>query len=495
MYNEIEKRGVAEAVSLAYDSKYGLITEDAIILKHLIAGRIKKPDFKYIKIFRKDNSLVMDITNGEAVVMQKSNDSEALLENDVTRVALESKSGEKFYEFSAPIITEKMVTAEKKKISENILFFTGSKIEYEPTKRGSIKIGISLKSVDKKIIETISISVLIIFVVIAVSLTISYHFVSVILRPIKKVTQVAMEIAKGDLTKYVDVKPNDEIGIMADNFNTMTLSLKKTIGELEELKLDLEHKVETRTTDLKSAMSEKDRLLHELESVNSELKSFAYIISHDLKAPLRAISTLSTWILDDYSSKFDDQGREQLNLLIGRAKRMHNLIDGVLKYSRAVQSKKNMVEVDLNRLVLDVMELLSIPKNIDINIENRLPSILCEKVRIEQVFQNVLSNAIKYIDKPKGEIIIDYVENGEYWRFSVSDNGPGIEEKHFERIFKMFQTLTPRDEYENTGIGLSVTKKIVELYGGKIWVESKFGLGSTFFFTLPVNAALESKSA
>ena len=123
--------------------------------------------------------------------------------------------------------------------------------------------------------------------------------------------------------------------------------------------------------------------------------------------------------------------------------------------------------------------------NIEITIENELPTIECEELHLMQVFQNLLSNAIKYIDKQNGQIRIGCVEEDGFWKFSIADNGPGIEEKHFERIFKMFQALSTRKDFEGTGVGLTVAKKIVELYGGKIWVESKIGEGSTFFFALP----------
>jgi len=262
---------------------------------------------------------------------------------------------------------------------------------------------------------------------------------------------------------------------------------------------ELEIQVQQRTAELKKAnealkaeITERKRveerraqLLNELESANQELKDFAYIVSHDLKAPLRAISSLVDWISTDYADKFDEEGKEMLSLLLGRAKRMQDLIDGVLQYSRIGRIRGEKVEVNLNELVAEVIDMIAPPENISIKVENELPSILFERTRIEQVFQNLLSNGVKFMDKPKGEIKIGCVEDGSYWKFSVADNGPGIEEKYFEKIFQIFQTLSPRDELESTGVGLSVVKKIVETYGGKIWVESKVGYGSTFFFTLP----------
>ncbi|UCC21888.1 MAG: PAS domain S-box protein [Planctomycetota bacterium] len=216
-----------------------------------------------------------------------------------------------------------------------------------------------------------------------------------------------------------------------------------------------------------------------------ELKDFAYIVSHDLKAPLRGIKTLADWISTDYADKLDEQGKEQMDLLLKRVERMHNLIDGVLQYSRVGRVTEEKVQVDLNELIPNVIDMVAAPENIEITVEDKLPVIECEQTRIMQVFENLLSNAVKYMDKPKGLIKIGCVQEDGFWKFSVADNGPGIEEQHFEKIFRIFQTLSSRDEFESTGIGLTVIKKIVELYGGKIWLESKVGEGSTFFFTLP----------
>ena len=238
-------------------------------------------------------------------------------------------------------------------------------------------------------------------------------------------------------------------------------------------------------TERKRAEERQAQLLQEVKSVNKELKDFAYIVSHDLKAPLRGIKTLTDWLATDYADKLDKNGREQMNLLMNRVQRMHNLIDGVLKYSRVGRVKEEKVKVNLNDLVSEVIDMVAPPENIEITVENQLPVVECEQIRIMQVFQNLLSNAIKYMDKPRGRIRIGCVEENEFWKFSVSDNGPGIEEKYFEKIFQMFQTLTPRDEFESTGIGLTVVKKIIEIYGGGILVESEVGNGTTFFFTLP----------
>jgi len=238
-------------------------------------------------------------------------------------------------------------------------------------------------------------------------------------------------------------------------------------------------------TERKEAERRQAELLEELEAANEELKEFAYIVSHDLKAPLRGIKTLAEWILADHGDKLGEQGREHMQMLLSRVQRMHKLIEGVLQYSRIGRVREKPTLLDLNELLPEIIDLLAPPPNIHIVIKRPLPTVEAEPTRITQVFQNLLSNAIKYMDKPTGHIEIDCVDDGEFWRFSVADNGPGIDEKYHQKIFQIFQTLSARDEYESTGIGLTIIKKIVELYGGRIWVESKPGQGSTFFFTFP----------
>ena len=252
---------------------------------------------------------------------------------------------------------------------------------------------------------------------------------------------------------------------------------------------------------VKERTERQTELLEKVDNINKELKDFASIVSHDLKAPLRGIKSLATWILDDCSDKLGEQANEQMNLLLGRVERMYNLIEGVLQYSRAGRTEEQTVQVNLDDFIPEAIDMLVPPENISITIEDTMPVIECAETHVMQLFQNLLSNAIKYMDKPKGQIKVGCVEQDGFWKFSIADNGPGIEEKHFEKIFKMFQALSVSEEFEGTGVGLTVAKKIVELYGGDIWVESKTGKGSTFYFTLPKqevganNAKLEANIA
>ncbi len=228
-----------------------------------------------------------------------------------------------------------------------------------------------------------------------------------------------------------------------------------------------------------------EQLLRQVADINEELSHFAYVVSHDLKAPLRGIKLLTEWLCTDYRDRLGEEARKNLDLLQGRVQRMHSLIDGILQYSRIGRTKDDVTKVDLGTLLPGIIDLIAPPEHITIRIDGRMPVIEGEKTRITQVFQNLLSNAVKYMDKPRGEVVVACAEDADAWTFSVSDNGPGIAEKYFDRIFKIFQTLAPRDQFESTGVGLALVKKIVEYYGGRIWVVSEVGQGSTFFFTVP----------
>lgn len=234
----------------------------------------------------------------------------------------------------------------------------------------------------------------------------------------------------------------------------------------------------------KRAEIRQTQLMKDLAIANQELKDFAYIVSHDLKAPLRGIASIADWLLSDYGDRLDEDGKEMLHLLGGRVRRMGDLINGVLQYSRLGRVPEENSYVDLNSLVAEVIDEIAPPPNIHISVETDLPTLLVGKTRIKQVFQNLISNGVKYMGKPEGEIRVGYRESNGSWQFYVADTGIGIEERHFDKVFQIFQTLTPRDQSESTGVGLAIVKKIVEFYGGNIWVTSQVGHGSTFFFTL-----------
>lgn len=233
-----------------------------------------------------------------------------------------------------------------------------------------------------------------------------------------------------------------------------------------------------------------------LEKINKELDQFAYIVSHDLKAPLRAINNLSVWIEEDLEGKMESDTKKNFDMLRGRILRLEALINGILQYSRAGRVKNEVADIDLNQFIPDIIQNLAPPENFKVSISKDLPHVVAERISLEQVFSNFISNAIKYNNNPNPEIIIEAEEKDSYYHFSVADNGPGIEPEFHQKIFVIFQTLQARDVVESTGVGLAIVKKIVEEQGGKVWVESDKGKGAKFCFTLPkleTAIAVESK--
>ena len=235
-------------------------------------------------------------------------------------------------------------------------------------------------------------------------------------------------------------------------------------------------------TDLKNLQLQKESLLKDLSRSNDELHEYAHVVSHDLKSPLRSIDALVSWLKEDNKGKFDEISLQNLGLIESTLEKMEQLISNILNYSSLDAESHQQELVNLNDMVSDLKEVLHIPKHISITIKSKLPEVYGDSTKFEQLFQNLLSNSIKFCDKERGVIEVDYIELESHHQFSVKDNGMGIEEKYHEKIFKIFNYL--KKSKDSSGIGLSIVKKIVNLYGGEIWVESELGAGATFYFTI-----------
>lgn len=220
-----------------------------------------------------------------------------------------------------------------------------------------------------------------------------------------------------------------------------------------------------------------------LKDRNSELDNFAYIVSHDLKAPLRAIANLSSWIEEDLEDVLTADTRHQMHLLRSRVHRMEALINGLLQYSRVGRMHSAIEQVDIEELLKDVIDSLAPPPDFSIKVMPGMPTLMTERLPLEQVFANLISNGIKHNQQPNGQIIISVQDLPAAYEFAVTDNGIGIKPEFHEKIFVIFQTLGSGEKVENTGIGLAIVKKIIEEKGGTITVESQLGKGATFRFT------------
>jgi PAS domain S-box-containing protein len=273
---------------------------------------------------------------------------------------------------------------------------------------------------------------------------------------------------------------------------TEFVHLKRQEGTWEQDKSGLENRVPRMEAEILLRSHElqdlNERLRHSeerLQAVNRELNDFATTVSHDLKAPLRAVAMLADLVRTDYADKLDEPGRDHLEQMVRRVGRMNRMIDGILQYSRLGRTEENPQPVPLAELVSAVVDDLAPPTDARVRIPPDLPVVYGEPVRLRQLFQNLIGNALKHSNQPQIEIRVEWADRGPMWEFSVADNGPGIEQRHFARIFKIFQTLAPKDKTDSTGIGLALVQRIVERAGGRVWVESRLGEGSTFRFTWP----------
>jgi len=223
----------------------------------------------------------------------------------------------------------------------------------------------------------------------------------------------------------------------------------------------------------------------ELQRSNKDLEQFAYVASHDLKAPLRGISNLATWIEESVEEHLDDENRSYMNLLQGRISRLESLLDGLLQYSRAGTEKLQIEMVDVGALVIDISDLLGASEK-GFKVESMPFNVKTDKTVINQVLHNLINNSIKHHHLAEGSINITHRETDKEHLISVCDDGPGIDPKMYDKVFQMFQTLRPRDEVEGSGMGLAIVKKLIERNKGRIWIESHEEVpGCSICFSMP----------
>lgn len=240
--------------------------------------------------------------------------------------------------------------------------------------------------------------------------------------------------------------------------------------------------IEEDITNKKLLETQKEELLESLAKSNKELEDYAQVVSHDLKSPLRSIHSLLSWIKEDNDKEFNKETLSYLNMIENKVEKMDHLIEGILTYAKIDKVEIGIEQINLQEIVENIINIIHIPQNVTVKITDELPTIEADKFRMQQLFQNLIGNAVTYIDKPVGVVEVGCEKKNNHYLFSIKDNGPGIAPENQEKIFKIFQSFTKHEG--STGIGLSIVKKIVETYKGKIWVESELGQGTTFFIKL-----------
>jgi len=237
------------------------------------------------------------------------------------------------------------------------------------------------------------------------------------------------------------------------------------------------------TLDACDAHQYQKELLAKLELQNKELSEYAHMVSHDLKSPLRSIDALTAWLKEDHEKDLGKEGVEKIELVRNNVAKMDALVGGILDYSTVGKNKKITTEINLNTMVNDLMNFIEIPNHINVELVDTLPNFNGDKHRIQQLFQNLIVNAIANNDKEKGWVKVGYNSKNQF--YYIKDNGKGIEKSYLKKIFKAFFKL--ENNPSSVGLGLSIVKKIVEVYNGKVWVESEISKGTTFYFTLKEN--------
>jgi len=239
---------------------------------------------------------------------------------------------------------------------------------------------------------------------------------------------------------------------------------------------------------LRAAVKVQKVLNEELSRRNAELRDFAHVVAHDLKAPVRAIASLVDCIELDHGGDLGGALRGQLSVLRGRASRLHELIAGILRYSEAGASRGQREVIDSGALARQLVGSFELPTQMQIEVAPELPYVVFDREELRDILAQLVGNAVRFMDKPTGRIRISCEDAGDAWRFCVSDNGPGIPEHLCERVFQIFQTVAPRDERECTGVGLAIVKKLVAQNGGSAWAVPERD-GSRFLFTVPKEPA------
>ena len=305
------------------------------------------------------------------------------------------------------------------------------------------------KSVQRTRAISFALTSLSIFVGSIISIFLAYRISTRIIGMVK----MANEIAAGNYEVHTKESGRDELSLLARSLNHMAHVLKENITLLQRK--------------------------------NQELDQFAHIVSHDLKAPLRGIDNVVSWIQEDHAGEISPKLTEYIEIIKGRLIRTENLIHGILSYARIGKEKQEKEEVDLNQLVDEISEAIIVKSGIKVIISSKLPKLFTEKVPLLQVFSNLIGNAVKHHDKKNGFIKVYHYEHLSHYEFFVEDNGPGIGKNYHNKIFVIFQTLHERDMVESTGVGLAIVKKILDDRNQKINIISDAGKGAIFSFTWP----------
>ena len=332
---------------------------------------------------------------------------------------------------------------------------------YIPETGWGITVNIDQDEVFQPIRDLQNLLLILFFISLLIAIIFSVIFSHQITHPILELTETTLKISQGNYQDKLKINSQDEIGQLAKAFNEMTENLLRSNQELKE-------EIITR------------------KNIEAEMEKFTYVSSHDLQEPLRTITSFSQLLEKKYKGKIDTEAQEYIDFIIIASVKMKNLISDLLSYSKISYEAKDFNQVDFNKITDYVISALKpdIEKSgAEIKFDT-LPVVRANYIQMIQLLKNLVQNSLKFKDQRKPEIHISAKNTNNEWLFTVSDNGIGIEKQYFNKVFVPFQQLSK--QYEGTGLGLTICRKIIEIHNGKIWIESEEGKGSTFYFTLPV---------
>lgn len=456
MSEEFRERGMLLSREFSQKVAEGILIEDREILDKFIAQLCESKDVLYVYIYDKSGLTLAQKVLFEGI--ENGSPPKAELDNiEIAGLLFDKTKHDTVMDISTPV-------------------------SYEDERVGYIRLGISLERIGEKVDKRILNSSILVAIFISIGLVMCFFFSRSLSKPISHLLEGVKKIGQGDLSHHVTVQNRDEIGELAVAFNQMTDDLRLKTTSIDNLK--------RAEADLKSFS---DRL----EESNRELTDFAYVASHDLQEPLRKVTGFGSRLKAKYADTVGEEGRDYIDRMMNAAARMQKLIEGLLDYSRVTTKARPFTPTDLSTVVHEVLSDLEIRiEQTGAKVElSDLPTVDADPLQMRQLFQNLIGNALKFNKPDQPPVVNVSAESpGSGTRddtsphnttITIKDNGIGFDEKYTDRIFGVFQRLHGRKEYEGTGIGLSVCKKIVERHGGSITAKSTPGKGSAFIITMP----------
>lgn len=513
MDRNLKRIGINAVKNLANNSELGLYAQNPAFLRPALQALSGDRSFAYAIVYNHKNEVLgAELSKGVPSAELKK------IPEPVLKAVLHgtdpigrnlSLNGRSIYEFILPVVISDKNSSKNNDVS---MFLDEATLPVTSVKEsgrriGYVRYGEGLEDYHATVVQTMLENLVILFLSLSAAFLFILVLASRITKPVEELAAISGAVSDGDLEQRINAVSNDEVGKLAISFNRMIAAIKQRDEELRAAHSELEMRVAERTCELtllnqslnveiaeririeqnlENTASILARKADDLEKSNKELDQFAYIAAHDLKAPLRAIANLANWIEEDLEGQLSEGTAKHMQMLQGRVQRLENLIEGILSYSKLGNQEKHYFEkVDTGEVTKTIVEMLSPRTGFTIAVTSPMPVFQGVRLFFDQVLSNLLSNALKYHDRDTGRIEISARDLGDYYEFSVADDGPGIDKKYHEKIFVIFQTLNARDDVESTGIGLAIVKKIIEEQGGTIAVSSEVGKGATFIFTWP----------